>query len=429
MRLPSLTTLIDIDTSDRTQGRQKWAAFVDGGDGFLYGIPCDAPRVVKFNPLDKSLTEIGPDFGEGGEKWLCGVLANTGSIYCAPGDADQILKIDTIQGTVETLDDVELPETGGDLWASGALARDNNIYYMPYCARRIMRLNPDNDTLSSVGEDLGEEYCKYYGTVVGNDDYVYGIPNWSTRIIKFDTTNPDTTSTVGEEAEKSFECGNGVLAGNGYIYAVNDLGQVLQIDITSSGCYTWIGDPIYSKDGDGTGWGDAIVGVDKCIYWPPCFANRVLKFDPETQQLPSLVGDDFGQQRDKWNGGALATDGAIYCIPLSSSQVLAIDPFKELSMTLQTNMKLHPQELGHLFVKDDEEQCDETFFESSLRKFGGDKVFELIEECLPLDAEWAGAHNHGNLPPFMVAASCENCAASVIYYLLRRNVNEIINKL
>ena len=29
------------------------------------GIPCDARRVVKFNPLDKSLTEIGPGLGEG----------------------------------------------------------------------------------------------------------------------------------------------------------------------------------------------------------------------------------------------------------------------------------------------------------------------------------------------------------------------------
>jgi hypothetical protein len=129
------------------------------------------------------------------------------------------------------------------------------------------------------------------------------------------------------------------------------------------------------------------------------------------------------------NGGALATDGAIYCIPFASSQVLVIDPFKELSMILQTNMKLHPQELGHLFVKDDDVQCDETFFESSLRKFGGEQVFTLIEECLPLDAEWAGAQHNGNLPPFMVAASCENCAVSVIYYLLRRNVNGILGNI
>jgi streptogramin lyase len=413
MEESSLTTLI----GDETQGNWKWSAFVDGGDGFFYGIPSSARRVVKFNPLDKSLTEIGPDLGEGYGKWRCGVLANTGSIYCAPYYAQHILKINTNDGTVETLDDVELPETGGRLWASGALASDNSIYYMPFDARRIMKLNPANDSLSSVGDDLGKGEDKYMGTVVGNNDCVYGIPRRATRIIKFDPTNPDTISTVGEKAGKWFMCRNGVLGCDGYIYAANRYGQVLQVDTTSNN-YTWIKNPLCSGS-----WGDPIIGVDKCIYWPPSDANRVLKFDPETQQLPSLVGDDLGEGEWKWNGGALATDGTIYCIPSSSARVLAIDPFKEFSATLKTNMTLYPDELGRLFLKDKEEECNETFFESSLRKFGSDKVFELIAECLPLDAEWAdGAHNNGNLPPFMVAASCENCAASVIYYLLRRNV-------
>ena len=410
----SLTTLI----SDEIQGRDKWSSFVDGKNGFLYGIPFNARRVVKFNPLDKSLTEIGPDLGEGGVKWRCGVRANTGSIYCAPYNADHILKIDTIDGTVETLDDIKLPERGSGLWQSGALAQDHNIYYMPSNARRIMRLNPDNDSLSSVGDDIGGRF-KYSGTVVGNDDCVYGIPLNATRIAKYNPADPDTTSTVGEEAEEVFECGNGVLGGDGYIYAANEFGQVLKVDTANNNYTTWIGDPIYS--GNVVGWGDAIIGVDKCIYWPPYNANRVLKFDPETQQLPSLVGGDLGEEIYKWKGGALASDGVIYCFPCYSSRVLAIDPFKEFSAILQTNMTLYPDELGRIFLKD--EECDETFFESSLRKFGGDKVFELIEECLPLDAEWAGAHNHGNLPPFMVAASYENCAASVIYYLLRRNVH------
>jgi hypothetical protein len=287
MAEPSLTTLIDIE------GDSKWSSFVDGNNGFLYGIPSNARRVVKFNPLDKSLTEIGPDLGDGGWKWVCGVLANTGNIYCAPYFAKHVLKIDTIQGTVETLDNVEVPETGHCLWASGALASDNHIYYMPCNARWIMRLNPDNDSLSSVGDDL--RWWKYTGTVVGNDDCVYGIPYYATRIIKFDLANPDTTSTVGEVA--NFRCRNGVLGGDGYIYAVNESGQVLQIDTTSNN-YTWIGDRIYSRR---WGWGNPIVGADKCIYWPPCSANRVLKFDPETQQLPSLVGDDLGEGCYKWH--------------------------------------------------------------------------------------------------------------------------------
>ena len=147
---------------------------MDGKNGFFYGIPYNARRVVKFNPLHKSFNEIGPDLGVGGSKWKCGVLANNRCIYCVPYFADHILKIDTIQGTVETLDDVELPEIGDALWISGAIASDTCIYYMPSNARRIMRLNPDNDRCSSVGDDLGGWFFKYGGTVVGNDDRLYG---------------------------------------------------------------------------------------------------------------------------------------------------------------------------------------------------------------------------------------------------------------
>jgi hypothetical protein len=160
-----------------------------------------------------------------------GVKAS-GCVVCEPTPVEstvhpfgpiEFLKINTNDGTVETLDDLELPETGGGLWQSGAFAADNNIYYMPSFARRIMRLNPDNDTLSSVGDDLGGGGFKYLGTAVGNDDWVYSIPSNAKRIIKFDPTNPDTTSTVGEEAEEEFRCGNGVLVADGDIYSVNRL--------------------------------------------------------------------------------------------------------------------------------------------------------------------------------------------------------------
>jgi len=339
------------------------------GNGWILWIERTDRRVVKFNPLDKSLTEIGPDFGEGGGKWRCGVLAKTGCIYCAPAYADHILKINTNDGTVETLDDVEMSETGRDLWASGALAEDNYIYYMPYryCALQIMRLNADNDICSSVGDDLGEQGGKYIGTVVGNDDCVYGIPHESRRIFKYNPADPDTTSTVGgEEAEEGFYCaGNGVLGGDGYIYAANGVGQVLKVD-TANNNYAWIGDRIYS--GNGLGWGNAIIGVDKCINWPPLCANRALKFDPATQQLPSLVGDDLGERKWKWKGGALAaTDGVSHLVPLKSSPLTHLSNL--LVTTMQNSIQKYPQEL---FAED---ECNETFYGSAVRKFGIEKVF------------------------------------------------------
>ena len=212
------------------------------------------------------------------------------------------------------------------------------------------------------------------------------------------------------------------MGGDGDIYAANGTGQVLKVDTTTNGNYTWIGDPIYRH---GKGWGGPIVGADKCIYWPPTCANPILKFDPETQQLPSLLGGNLGEEGFKWNGGALATDGAIYCIPSGAKKILAIEPFKELSMTMQNSIHTYPEELGRLFAKDG---CNETFYGSAVRKFGIEKVFKfLVEECLPSDKERADTRS-GNLPLFMIAASCENCAASVsvIYHLLRRNVHDAL---
>jgi peptide subunit release factor RF-3 len=92
-------------------------------------------------------------------------------------------------------------------------------------------------------------------------------------------------------------------------------------------------------------------------------------------------------------------------------------------MTLKNNFRQHPQELGRIFVKD--EECDETFYGSALRKFGIEKVLKfLVEECLSSDKEWADTRS-GNLPLFMIAAACENSAVSVIYHLLRRNVHDV----
>ena len=46
---------------------ETWCGTVAGAtNGSIYGIPCRALRVVKYNPVDNSVTEIGPDFGKYG---------------------------------------------------------------------------------------------------------------------------------------------------------------------------------------------------------------------------------------------------------------------------------------------------------------------------------------------------------------------------
>ena len=44
------------------ENRRKYSGILAAPNGSLYGIPYYARRIVKFNPVDKSMTIIGPDF-------------------------------------------------------------------------------------------------------------------------------------------------------------------------------------------------------------------------------------------------------------------------------------------------------------------------------------------------------------------------------
>ena len=57
---------------------------------------------------------------------------------------------------------------------------------------------------------MGAEYDEYRGTVVRIDEYMYGMPHASKRIVKYNPGN-GITSFVYEEANKDFRFGNGAL--------------------------------------------------------------------------------------------------------------------------------------------------------------------------------------------------------------------------
>ena len=415
----AISTLV----GEELEGEDKYAGTLAGNNGSIYGIPATARRVVKFNLLDKSMIHIGPDLGDDRWKWRRGAITDGGIIYCIPFYCFHgILKIDTNTDTVTELDRNLPPERGGFMWNSCATALDGCVYFIPYNARRIMKLDPNNDdAMSSVGDDLGDEEDKYIGTVVGIDGCVYGIPSHSKRILKYDPIN-DTTSFVGKKADACFKCtGSGALGRNGCIYAVTRDGRVLKIDTTNN-VHCFVGNSVESDHYD-QGWGDAIFGIDGCIYWPPDKAHRILKYDPHTNKA-SLEGDDFGEfgyedsKCNKWRNGALAADGVIYCLPLASNQVLSIDPLKEFSMNVRNNMNGHVEPLSFLFqIKESDIASNQTYFDYAVAKFGLDRVLEVLEEHLPLADRVCSL---SNLYPFMIAASYEKSALSLIYYLLRQ---------
>ena len=114
----------------------------------------------------------------------------------------------------------------------------------------------------------------------------------------------------------------------------------------------------------------------------------------------------------------LAADGVIYCLPRSANQVLSIDPLKEFAMNVKNNMNGHLEPLKLLFqISESDTASNQTFFDCAVRKFGMDRVFEVLEEYMPRADRVC---SHSNLYPLLFATSYEKNTVSVIYYWLRQ---------
>ena len=178
---------------------------------------------------------------------------------------------------------------------------DGCIYFVPYNARSILKLDPEDDSLSSVGDHLGGNVeGKYIGTVIGgNDDCLYGVPNDSHRIVRFNPLNQEI-SFVGEDADEFFSCiGGGVLGRDGHIYAVSFFtttrsARILKIDIVNN-TWSFVGNNMFQFSINNV---NVILGNDGCIYLPPhSFEDNraVLQFDPVLNDHPLEVGDGLGR--------------------------------------------------------------------------------------------------------------------------------------
>ena len=134
----------------------------------------------------------------------------------------------------------------------------------------------------------------------------------------------------------------------------------------------------------------------------------------------------------RWYGGALATDGVIYCISCRAKQVLAIDPLGGFSVETKTNMEEHPEAFGSLFQTiEAEENYVQSFtnFDHAVIKFGQSKVFEALEKSMEPINDFCKESNHC---PFMIAASYKNSPVCVINHFLLSDlswVNSYISSL
>ena len=431
----SLTTLVGEFIDPILNGQRKlkknYTVYCNSNNR-VYGIPLFGKYIYKFNPDDKSCTKIDIPQIEPDLQLVGGVENGKGCIYCAAiwkkmltTRAKRMFGLVKIDTTREDAVTVLGPHPCPSILCTtrGVLALDGNIYYMPRgrCGK-VLKLNTDSDTFEEVGQIVENGYS---WACLGKDGCIYGIPREIKKIVKY---NPVTgiTSLVGEKYTKNFDCEcNGALAKNGCIYAFSSLHNwILKIDTNEHGendtfvAWELITNFSIDEDSPYNLYGEAIMGLDGCIYWPPLDANHTLKHDPLDGQT-SCVGTNFGTLILKYYGGALAQDGVIYCIPWNAATILAIDPFCVFEETVDYYIEHYPERFGCGLFDDNGRGI--TFFDSAINTYGR-RGFEAVIRLLPKP----GVLKNRELYPYVEAALCPNSALSVVYYLLRQAPAQIL---
>jgi len=296
------------------EGDEKWCGIVKGKDNCLYCLPCDAKQLLKIDPSNDETTLVGEEhFGNG--KWRNG-FAHGDFIYGIPFEANKFLKYNIKTETSEFVGD-----DFGDRyakWMSGAVADDGCLYCFPYGHERIVKFNPIDDTTICVGEEI-EGGGKFSGTIKGKNGCLYGIPFVATRVAKFNVAT-QTVTFIGYDYEGIFKWLGGVEGVDDNIYGVpHEHNKWLKIDIVTD-TISLVGDDLY-KYGYRK-YSGGVVGEDCNIYTIPYHTNKVSKFNTTTQEV-SEVGNRYDGD-DKWRGGVLHSNGFIYCAPCNNNKVLKI---------------------------------------------------------------------------------------------------------
>ncbi len=265
---------------------------------------------------------------------------------------------------------------GKNKWLGGAIdPKDGSIYGIPSNSNDVICLRPSrkwktisspsssSSTLDSVEyrihtiplpKGINEGKFKWLRGIISNN-FLYGIPAWSNNgILKLDIQKlwenheermenghdlyDDVVSTIplpesfynhDEENKPSRWLWHGAALNSNKtaIYCIpSNAHQVLKVDLEQSVCsFLPIPEAPSSTPLDQTNkWYGGILGNDNAIYGIPYSAANVIRIDANTDTV-SLLGD-YGLNEYNWHGGIKSDiNGCIYCFPAHHSHVLKIN--------------------------------------------------------------------------------------------------------
>jgi hypothetical protein len=316
--------------------------------GCCLALPSNTPSILKINPATDEVYAFGSDViakacvGVSGWYYHGGNLAPNGWVYAIPANATRVLKFHPVSDQVVLLGPVW---DGPQKWYGGIFGADGCLYGIPHNHAGVLKIDPRHDSVTVLDAPLPEGRWKWHGGLrAGNK--IYGFPNNADRVLVIDCGAKEggtTVYTVGDASilqsgrhrtDQRYKYLGGALTLDGahaYLFPC-DAERVLRIDCASDDLIL-VGPPLL----DGINkFQNGFAGRDGCLYGIPQRACGVLRISPgkgkeEEDHVdimdcgPTLLG-----VKDKFEGGVMGQDGNIYCIPLRAKTCVKVMPAPSL---------------------------------------------------------------------------------------------------
>jgi len=244
-----------------------------------------------------------------------GILGPNGLLYGIPFHSPRVLEYDPLTRRT-TYIGINLKKYNCTWW-HGCLCPDGKIICFPWTGGKLLVIDPMRRSVRVVSTNMNLQDSGWIGGVYSSiSNKMYLIPYHAKQVLEI---NPQTLHCrlIGSKYAGGCKWSGGVLGDDGCIYGIPCSSSRL-LRISARGSTSLVGDDLGPKKYK---W-DGGVCVRGCIYGIPDDGPRVFKYEISTERA-TLIGESY-RGGDKWRGG-VACNGSVYALPCSAQQILRID--------------------------------------------------------------------------------------------------------
>lgn len=312
------------------ENKNFWGAGCVSLGNRIYMAPVDGKQILKFDVTSKTIQFIETGMQKQPASLLNKSFNYTGigkyknSLYVMPRSANSIMRISLSDERVEIIS-LKTQYTKEHHY-SGVIVADGRLYQPPRDTNHILAINLNDYSVKRIpigiskGRGIGR--YRYSGIIYHPNGFIYMIPDYNERVIKFDPRD-DSVSFIGPFLQESRLIGP-TIGKDGNIYGfLMFSGGILKIDVNTN--YVEI-----LESHVVTGCCGTECALNGKLYGVPAYKNAWYQFDIDTQEIEKIgipdkkCLDNLEFAAEAGAGAGAGADGGLYTVPCYGKSIYCL---------------------------------------------------------------------------------------------------------